>query len=42
VKAINLKAEAAEIQNLSEYKTIAKMNGHLFTLIRVRFLSQAP
>lgn len=34
MKAINLVAEAAKIQNLFEYKTIAKMNGHIFTLIK--------
>lgn len=36
MKAINLKAEAASIQNLFEYKTIAKMNGHTFTLIKAK------
>ncbi|MFO8085153.1 MAG: cupin domain-containing protein [Desulfobacterales bacterium] len=36
MKAINLKAEAANIQNLFEYKTIAKMNGHTFTLIKAK------
>ena len=32
----NLKAEASKIQNLFEYKTIAKMNGHNFTLIKAQ------
>jgi len=36
MKAINLVAEAAKIQNLFEYKTIAKMNGHNFTLIKAK------
>ncbi len=36
MKAINLKTEAAKIQNLFEYKTIAKMNGHIFTLIKAK------
>ena len=36
MEAINLKAEAARIQNLFEYKTIAKMNGHVFTLIKAK------
>ena len=34
--AINIKAEAAKIQNLFEYMTIAKMNGHVFTLVKVK------
>jgi len=36
MEAINLKGEAAKIQNLFEYKTIAKMNGHIFTLIKAK------
>jgi mannose-6-phosphate isomerase-like protein (cupin superfamily) len=36
MEAINLIAEAAKIQNLFEYKTIAKMNGHNFTLIKAK------
>jgi mannose-6-phosphate isomerase-like protein (cupin superfamily) len=36
MKAINLVAEAAKLQNLFEYKTIAKMNGHNFTLIKAK------
>jgi mannose-6-phosphate isomerase-like protein (cupin superfamily) len=36
LEAINLKAEAAKILNLFEYKTIAKMNGHIFTLIKAK------
>lgn len=36
MEAINLKAEAAKIQNLFEYKTIARMNGHVFTLIKAK------
>jgi len=34
MEAINLKAEAEKIHNLFEYKTIAKMNGHIFTLVK--------
>ncbi len=34
MKAINLKEEASKIENLFEYKTIANMNGHNFTLIK--------
>ncbi len=36
MKAINLKTEAADIQNLFDYKTIAKMNGHVFTLVKAK------
>lgn len=36
MEAINLKAEASKIQNLYEYKTIARMNGHNFTLIKAK------
>jgi mannose-6-phosphate isomerase-like protein (cupin superfamily) len=36
MEAINLKAEASKIKNLFEYKTIAKMNGHVFTLIKAK------
>ena len=36
MKAINLVTEAAKIQKLFEYKTIAKMNGHIFTLIKAK------
>lgn len=36
MKAINVKAEAAKIQKLFEYKTIAQMNGHVFTLIKAK------
>lgn len=36
MKAINLKAEAAKIENLFEYKTIATMNAHAFTLIKAK------
>ena len=36
MEAINLKAEAAKIQELFEYKTIARMNGHIFTLIKAK------
>lgn len=36
MKAYNLKAGAAKIQKLFEYKTIAKMNGHIFTLIKAK------
>ena len=32
MEAINLKAEASKIKELYEYKTIAKMNSHIFTL----------
>jgi mannose-6-phosphate isomerase-like protein (cupin superfamily) len=34
MEAINLKAEASKIKDLHEYKTIAKMNSHIFTLIK--------
>lgn len=34
--AINLKSAADEIPNLYEYKTIARMNDHIFTLVRVK------
>ena len=36
MRRINLKAEAARIENLFEYKTIARMNGHTFTLIKAK------
>lgn len=36
MKAINLKLEASKIQNLFEYKTIATMNNHNFTLIKAK------
>ena len=36
MEVINLKAEASRIQNLFEYKNIAKMNGHDFTLVKAR------
>jgi mannose-6-phosphate isomerase-like protein (cupin superfamily) len=36
LEVINLKAEAANILNLFEYKTIEKMNGHNFTLIKAK------
>ena len=36
MEAINLQKEADKIQNLLEYKTIATMNGHNFTLIKAR------
>jgi mannose-6-phosphate isomerase-like protein (cupin superfamily) len=36
MEAINLKAEASKIHNLFEYKTIARMNGHSFTLIKAK------
>ena len=34
MEAINLKAVADNIPNLYEYKTIAKVNNHIFTLVR--------
>ena len=34
MEAINLKAVAGNIPNLYEYKTIARMNNHNFTLVR--------
>jgi mannose-6-phosphate isomerase-like protein (cupin superfamily) len=34
VDVINLKKEAAKIDSLYDYKTIAKMNGHIFTLVK--------
>lgn len=36
MEAINLKDEASKIQKLFEYKNIAKMNGHIFTLIKAK------
>jgi mannose-6-phosphate isomerase-like protein (cupin superfamily) len=36
MEVINLKTEASKIHNLFEYKTIAKMNGHNFTLIKAK------
>jgi len=36
MEAINLLAEASKIQNPFEYLTIAKMNGHNFTLIKAK------
>lgn len=36
MEVINLKLEASKIQNLFEYKTIARMNGHIFTLIKAK------
>jgi mannose-6-phosphate isomerase-like protein (cupin superfamily) len=36
MEAINLKVEASRIKKLFEYKTIAKMNGHVFTLIKAK------
>ena len=36
MEAINLKVEADKIKNLFEYKTIATMNGHNFTLIKAK------
>lgn len=36
MEAINLKAVADSIPDLYEYKTIARMNSHVFTLVRVK------
>jgi mannose-6-phosphate isomerase-like protein (cupin superfamily) len=36
MEAINLKAEAKKIRDFFEYRTIAKMNGHVFTLIKAK------
>jgi mannose-6-phosphate isomerase-like protein (cupin superfamily) len=36
MEAINLKSTADEIPNLYEYKAIARMNNHVFTLVRVK------
>ncbi len=36
MEAVNLKAEASKIQNLFEYRTIAKMNGHNFTIVKAK------
>lgn len=36
MKVINLKEEASKIENLYEYKTIAHMNGHMFTLVKAK------
>ena len=36
MEAINLKKEASKIKKLFEYKTIANMNGHMFTLVKAK------
>ena len=36
MEAINLKSTADEIPDLYKYKTIARMNNHVFTLVRVK------
>ncbi len=36
MEAINLKKEASKIEKLFEYKTIAKMNGNVFTLVKAK------
>jgi mannose-6-phosphate isomerase-like protein (cupin superfamily) len=36
MEAINLKEEALKIKKLFEYKTIAIMNGHIFTLVKAK------
>ena len=36
MEAINLKKEASKIEKLFEYKTIAKMNGQMFTLVKAK------
>jgi hypothetical protein len=36
MNVIYLKVEASNIQNLFEYKIIARMNGHNFTLIKAK------
>lgn len=36
MEAINLRAEALKLSKLFEYRTIAKMNGHSFTLIKAK------
>lgn len=36
MKVINLKREGSKIQNLYQYEVIAKMNGHNFTMVRVK------
>jgi len=36
VEAINLKEKCREIPNLYQYEVIGKMNGHRFTLVRVK------
>ena len=36
VKAINLKTEAEKIRQLFKYKTIARLNGHVFTLVKAK------
>ena len=37
MEAINVKFEASKIKNLFEYKTIARMNGHIFTLTKAKY-----
>ena len=36
MKVINLKEEGSKIPNLYQYEVIAKMNGHNFTIVRVK------
>jgi hypothetical protein len=36
MKVINLKEEGSKIPNLFQYEVIAKMNGHNFTIVRVK------
>lgn len=36
MNVINLKAIGAAIPNLYQYETVARMNGHTFTLVRVK------
>jgi mannose-6-phosphate isomerase-like protein (cupin superfamily) len=36
MEAVNLKSVADQIPDLFEYKTIARMNNHIFTLVRAR------
>jgi len=37
VEVIKLKEEGLKIPNLYQYEVIAKMNGHNFTLVRVKY-----
>lgn len=36
MKVINLKGEGSKIPSLYQYEVIAKMNGHNFTIVRVK------
>ena len=39
MKVINLKEESSKIDKLYEYKIIAKMNNHKFTLVKAKVIN---